>query len=69
MVEISWKCALKNARWWAVEANGEAHWFWSPQRRRLHQFLVFHAGAGSRLWLLRGLAEEPRRTSLGCGTL
>lgn len=29
-VDIDWKLAPKNARWWAVDANGEAHWFCEP---------------------------------------
>ncbi|AIT21390.1 putative gp54 [Burkholderia thailandensis E254] len=28
--EIDWKKAPKNARWWAMDANGEAHWFLAP---------------------------------------
>lgn len=27
---IDWKQAPRNARWWAVDANGEAHWFFPP---------------------------------------
>ncbi|WWV84016.1 hypothetical protein G6K87_20355 [Agrobacterium tumefaciens] len=30
MVNVDWKLAPKNARWWAVDANGEAHWFCEP---------------------------------------
>lgn len=30
MVDIDWKLAPKHARWWAVDANGEAHWFCEP---------------------------------------
>ncbi|KIP99080.1 hypothetical protein RU07_20630 [Agrobacterium tumefaciens] len=30
MFEIDWKKAPKNARWWAVDRNGEAHWFSGP---------------------------------------
>ncbi len=29
-VNIDWKLAPKNARWWGVDANGEAHWFCEP---------------------------------------
>ncbi|MDR8026953.1 hypothetical protein KPA93_27430 [Burkholderia cenocepacia] len=28
--EIDWKKAPKAARWWAMDANGEAHWFLAP---------------------------------------
>jgi len=27
---IDWKQAPKHARWWAVDANGDAHWFFPP---------------------------------------
>ncbi len=27
---VDWKTAPKNAQWWAVDANGQAHWFMSP---------------------------------------
>jgi hypothetical protein len=27
---VDWKKAPKNAQWWAVDANGEAHWFCAP---------------------------------------
>lgn len=30
MVNVDWDIAPKNARWWAVDANGEAHWFCEP---------------------------------------
>ncbi|MCA8017718.1 hypothetical protein [Burkholderia metallica] len=28
--QIDWKKAPKGARWWAVDANGQAHWFLAP---------------------------------------
>lgn len=28
--EVDWKTAPKTARWWAIDANGEAHWFLEP---------------------------------------
>ncbi len=28
--DVDWKSAPKTAQWWAVDANGEAHWFKSP---------------------------------------
>lgn len=28
--KIDWSKAPKSARWWAVDADGEAHWFCSP---------------------------------------
>ncbi|WP_175786331.1 hypothetical protein [Burkholderia cenocepacia] len=28
--EIDWKKAPKTARWWAIDADGEAHWFLAP---------------------------------------
>jgi hypothetical protein len=28
--EVDWNQAPKGARWWAVDANGEAHWFLEP---------------------------------------
>jgi hypothetical protein len=27
---VDWKAALKNAIWWAVDEDGTAHWFKSP---------------------------------------
>ena len=27
---VDWKSAPKNARWWAVDEDGNAHWFGSP---------------------------------------
>jgi hypothetical protein len=27
---VNWKEAPKAARWWAVDASGEAHWFVAP---------------------------------------
>ncbi len=27
---IDWARAPRGARWWAVDANGEAHWFCAP---------------------------------------
>lgn len=27
---IDWKQAPKHARWWAMDANGRAHWFFPP---------------------------------------
>lgn len=27
---INWKQAPRAARWWAVDANGNAHWFCEP---------------------------------------
>ena len=27
---IDWSKAPKNARWWAIDKNGDAHWFGSP---------------------------------------
>ncbi len=30
MTEINWKIAPKNARWWAVDADGKAHWYCTP---------------------------------------
>ncbi|NSZ48491.1 hypothetical protein G6L63_11275 [Agrobacterium vitis] len=29
-MEIDWEKAPKTARWWAVDANGNAHWFCAP---------------------------------------
>jgi len=29
-VNIDWSKAPKNARWWAIDANGNAHWFCAP---------------------------------------
>jgi hypothetical protein len=28
--QIDWKKAPKAACWWAMDANGEAHWFLAP---------------------------------------
>jgi len=30
MPDIDWKAAPRNARWWAIDANGDAHWFCVP---------------------------------------
>lgn len=30
MVDVDWQLAPKNARWWAIDANGDAHWFCEP---------------------------------------
>lgn len=30
MPEIDWKQAPRTARWWAVDANGQARWFCTP---------------------------------------
>jgi hypothetical protein len=30
MPEIDWKQAPHAARWWAIDAKGQAHWFCSP---------------------------------------
>ena len=27
---VDWKRAPKAAKWWAVDGNGEAHWFCAP---------------------------------------
>jgi len=29
-MEIDWSQAPKNARWWAIDKNGEANWFCAP---------------------------------------
>lgn len=28
--EVDWKRAPKGARWWAMDADGRAHWFVAP---------------------------------------
>lgn len=28
--DVAWEEAPKNARWWATDANGQAHWFCGP---------------------------------------
>ncbi|MBU9534523.1 hypothetical protein KTE49_29245 [Burkholderia multivorans] len=28
--EIDWKKAPKNARWWAMDADGHAYWYLAP---------------------------------------
>jgi len=28
--EVDWSRAPKNARWWAMDKNGDAHWFFPP---------------------------------------
>ena len=30
MHDVDWTAAPKAARWWAVDKNGEAHWFCVP---------------------------------------
>lgn len=29
-MEIDWKKAPKGARWWAMDADGDAHWYMAP---------------------------------------
>lgn len=29
-MKIDWSKAPENARWWAMDKNGEAHWFCAP---------------------------------------
>ncbi len=29
-VEVDWKQAPKLARWWAMDADGKAHWYCEP---------------------------------------
>jgi hypothetical protein len=29
-IGVDWKSAPKTAQWWAVDANGQAHWFMAP---------------------------------------
>lgn len=38
MFEIDWKQAPKNAQWWAIDENGEAHWFCSPNVKPFTRF-------------------------------
>lgn len=28
--EVNWKSAPKHARWWAIDADGKAHWYCVP---------------------------------------
>jgi hypothetical protein len=37
-MEIDWKLAPKNARWWAMDANGTAHWFVAPNVAAFTEF-------------------------------
>jgi hypothetical protein len=37
-VGVDWKSAPKTAQLWAVDANGEAHWFKSPNVAPLTDF-------------------------------
>ncbi|MCW5711307.1 hypothetical protein [Shinella sp.] len=30
MAEINWKAAPRKARWWAMDADGKAHWYCAP---------------------------------------
>lgn len=30
LIEIDWKKAPRGAKWWAVDASGEAHWYMAP---------------------------------------
>ncbi|UQP22463.1 hypothetical protein L0Y98_27080 [Burkholderia multivorans] len=36
--EIDWKRAPKRARWWAVDANGQARWYCSPDIKPFTDF-------------------------------
>jgi hypothetical protein len=35
---VDWKIAPKNARWWAVDANGKAYWFTAPDIKPFTEF-------------------------------
>lgn len=37
-LEIDWKKAPKNARWWAIDANGQAHWYCAPDIKPFTDF-------------------------------
>ncbi|CAN0257172.1 unnamed protein product, partial [Chrysoparadoxa australica] len=38
MSEIDWKQAPKNAIWWAIDADGQAHWFFAPDVAAFTEF-------------------------------
>jgi len=35
---VDWSKAPKNARWWAMDANGQAHWFCLPDVKPFTDF-------------------------------
>jgi hypothetical protein len=35
---VDWKIAPKNARWWAVDATGDAYWFMAPDIKPFTDF-------------------------------
>lgn len=36
--EIDWKVAPKTARWWAIDADGRAHWYCMPDIKPFTNF-------------------------------
>ena len=63
--KIDWSKAPKSARWWAVDANGEAHWFCAPNVAPFTDFW-FSEPIGAPLFGFDGdwkssLAERPSR--------
>ncbi len=47
---IDWNEAPKGARWWAMDANGQAHWF-STECSSLYGLLVLRPSAGTKFRL------------------
>lgn len=56
---VDWKAAPKIAQWWAVDADGKAHWFKAPNVAAFTDFLVYGERASTPVWLLGRLAREP----------
>jgi len=38
MNRIDWKKAPKNAQWWAMDKDGQAHWFCAPDVKPFTDF-------------------------------
>jgi len=58
-IGVDWNGAPKTAQWWAVDANGQAHWFMAPNIAPFTDFWftdlapapLFHSGNWLRLRL------------------
>lgn len=42
---VDWKQAPKDARWWAMDADGEAHWLSGPTIMSFTRFWFFELAA------------------------
>jgi hypothetical protein len=61
---VDWKNAPKNAVWWAVDADGNAHWFKAPDIAPFTNFWFVEENPAPALWIRRRLAREPHQEAL-----